>query len=141
MPIWFSHPDQPQLFAMAANTMIDHLGIEFTELGDDFLSARMPVDRRTVQPARLLHGGASVALAETLGSAASYLCVDPAQHNVVGIEVNANHVRAVRSGWVTGVARPIHLGKSTHVWDIRIVDDQDRLVCVARLTMAVVARA
>lgn len=140
MAIWFSTTDKAALRGMAANTMIEHLGIEFIELGDDFLRARMPVDQRTVQPAGLLHGGASVTLAETLGSAASFLCVDPAQFDVVGVEVNANHVRSVRAGWVTGTARPIHLGKSTQVWDIRIVDEQDRLVCIARLTMAVVRR-
>lgn len=138
--IWFSATDKAALRSMADNTMIEHLGIEFIELSDDFLRARMPVDRRTAQPAGLLHGGASVALAETLGSAASFLCIDPAQFAVVGVEVNANHVRSVRDGWVTGTARPIHLGKSTHVWDIRIVDEQERLVCIARLTMAVVSR-
>ena len=138
MAIWFSSADKAGLRSIAANTMIEHLGIEFIELGDDFLRARMPVDRRTVQPASLLHGGASVALAETLGSAASFLCIDPAQFAVVGVEVNANHVRSVRDGWVIGTARPLHLGKSTHVWDIRIVDEQERLVCISRLTMAVV---
>lgn len=138
--IWFSTTDKAALRSIADNTMIEHLGIEFIELGDDFLRARMPVDRRTVQPAGLLHGGASVALAETLGSAASFLCIDPVQFAVVGVEVNANHVRSVRDGWVTGTARPIHLGKSTHVWEIRIVDEQERLVCISRLTMAVVSR-
>lgn len=138
LAIWFSTPDKTAVRGMANNTMIEHLGIEFIELGDDFLRARMPVDRRTVQPAGLLHGGASVALAETLGSAASFLCIDPAQFNVVGVEVNANHVRSVRSGWVTGTARPIHLGKSTHVWEIHIVNEDERLVCISRLTMAVV---
>ncbi len=139
MAIWFSTTHKAALRSIADNTMIEHLGIEFIELGDDFLRARMPVDHRTVQPAGLLHGGASVALAETLGSAASFLSVDPAQFAVVGVEVNANHVRSVRDGWVTGTARPLHLGKSTHVWDIRIVDEQDRLVCISRLTIAVVS--
>ena len=141
MAIWFSSADKAGLRSIAANTMIEHLGIEFIELGDDFLRARMPVDRRTVQPAGLLHGGASVARAETLGSAASFLCIDPAQFAVVGVEVNANHVRSVRDGWVIGTARPLHLGKSTHVWDIRIVDEQERLVCISRLTMAVVSHS
>lgn len=140
MAIWFSIADKTALQSIAKNTMIAHLGIEFIELGDDFLRARMPVDHRTVQPAGLLHGGASVALAETLGSAASFLCIDPTQFEVVGVEVNANHVRSVQVGWVTGTARPLHLGKSTHVWDIRIVDEQERLVCISRLTMAVVRR-
>lgn len=140
MPIWFSTPDEMALPAMAAGTMIEHLGIEFIELGDDFLRARMPVDQRTIQPARLLHGGASVALAETLGSAASFLCIDPGRFDVVGLEINANHIRSMRSGWVIGTARPVHLGRSTHVWDIRIVDEDDRLICIARLTMAIVDR-
>lgn len=140
MTIWFSTVDTSALPDVATNTMIDHLGIEFLELGDDFLRARMPVDHRTVQPAGLLHGGASVALAETLGSVGAFLCVDPAQFDVVGLEVNANHIRPVRTGWVTGEARPIHLGRSTHVWEIRITDQQDRLTCIARLTMAVVRR-
>ncbi len=141
MPIWFYTPDESALPQMAAGTMIEHLGIEFIELGDDFLRARMPVDHRTIQPARLLHGGASVALAETLGSAASFLSIDPARFDVVGLEINANHIRSMRSGWVIGTARPVHLGRSTHVWDIRIVDEDDRLICIARLTMAIVDRS
>ena len=138
MAIWhFSHITPEDLAPTAHNTMIGHLGIEITEVGDDFLRARMPVDARTVQPAGLLHGGASAALAETLGSVASYLCTDPATTACVGLEINANHIRSVRSGYVTGTVRPIHLGATTHVWEIRIVDEQDRLVCISRLTMAV----
>jgi 1,4-dihydroxy-2-naphthoyl-CoA hydrolase len=117
-----------------------HLGIEFTELGPDFLRGRMPVDDRTRQPFGILHGGASVALAETLGSVAAGLVVDPDKYRVVGQEINANHVRAVSDGFVIGTARPLHLGKRSHVWEIRIADEQERLVCISRLTMAVLDR-
>ena len=134
--IWHQHPNLAQLNS-AKNTLVEHLGIEFIELGDDFIKARMPVDNRTVQPMGLLHGGASVALAETLGSSGAYLCVDPAKYVVVGLEINANHVRAVRDGWVTGTARPLHRGKTTQLWEIRITDAADKLVCISRLTMAV----
>src|SRR5437899_10211336 len=103
--------------------MVDHLGIEITEYGDDFLRARMPVDHRTHQPMGLLHGGASVALAESLGSIGAQLCVDPARYAVVGLEINANHIRGVTSGWVTGTARPLHRGRTTHVWEIRIEEE------------------
>ncbi len=120
--------------------MVDHLGIEFTEVGDDFLNARMPVDRRTVQPEGLLHGGASAALAETIGSVAANLCVDHTKRVCVGLEINANHIRSVRSGYVHGHCRPLHLGQSTQVWEIEIRDEQQKLVCVSRLTMAVVLR-
>lgn len=117
-----------------------HLGIELLEAGDDYLKARMPVDQRTRQPAGVLHGGVSVALAETLASWAAAFVVDPARHHCVGQEINANHVRAARSGWVTGVARPLHLGRNSQVWDVRISDEQDKLVCVSRVTMAVLSR-
>lgn len=140
MTIWFLEATPESLNAFSANTMAEHLAIEFTAIGEDSITARMPVDHRTVQPAGLLHGGASVALAETLGSVAATLCVDPATTSCVGLEINANHIRSVRSGFVTGVARPIHLGNSTHVWDIRIHDEQERLVCVCRLTIAVLKR-
>jgi len=141
MSIWFLEATPESLDAISANTMVEHLGIEFIAIGEDSITARMPVDHRTVQPAGLLHGGASVALAETLGSVAATLCVDPATTSCVGLEINANHIRSVRSGFVTGVARPLHLGNSTQVWDIRIHDDeQERLVCVCRLTMAVLKR-
>ncbi len=118
-------------------TLAEHLGMEFTAIGDDYIQARMPVDSRTHQPFGLLHGGASVALAETLGSVAATLCVDPKQQYCVGLEINANHIRSVRSGFVTGTARPVHIGKKTHVWEIRIMDEQNELVCVSRITMAV----
>ncbi len=140
MTIWYIEATTDSLNAISANTMVEHLGIEFTAIDEGSITARMPVDQRTVQPAGLLHGGASVALAETLGSVAATLCVNPAETTCVGLEINANHIRSVRSGFVTGVARPIHLGNSTQVWDIRIHDEQERLVCVCRLTMAVLKR-
>ena len=117
--------------------MIEHLGIEFLELGDDYIKARMPVDHRTIQPFGLLHGGASVALAETLGSVAANLCVDREKKMCVGLEINANHIRPVTSGFVYGIARPIHIGASTQLWEIRIHNEQEKLVCISRLTMAI----
>lgn len=137
MTIWKSTPTLDQLAARSQNTMVPHLGIEFTEIGPDYISARMPVDQRTTQPMGLLHGGASATLAETLGSVAGNLCVDSQKKFCVGLEINANHVRAARSGWVTGIVRPIHLGSTTQVWEIRITDEKDRLVCISRLTLAV----
>ncbi|MDA8258184.1 MAG: hotdog fold thioesterase [Betaproteobacteria bacterium] len=116
-----------------------HLGIELIEAGDDYLRARMPVDERTRQPAGVLHGGVSMVLAETLASWAAAFAVDPAKFHCVGQEINANHVRAVVDGWVYGTARPAHLGRSSHVWDVRIHDEADKLVCIARVTMAVLA--
>ncbi|MGA0560041.1 hotdog fold thioesterase [Larkinella sp. VNQ87] len=121
------------------NSIVDHLGIELTELGTDFLVARMPVDHRTQQPFGILHGGASVVLAETLGSVASVMqLADPNRQRAVGLEINANHIRSVKEGWVYGRATPIHVGQSTHVWDIRITDEAGKLVCVCRLTVAVI---
>jgi 1,4-dihydroxy-2-naphthoyl-CoA hydrolase len=118
------------------NTLVEQLGIEFTAIGDDFLEARMPVDHRTVQPLGLLHGGASVALAETLGSVAATLCVDQTQF-CVGLEINANHIKGIREGYVTGTARPVHVGKQTQVWEIRISNDSSQLICISRITLAV----
>ncbi|RPE80056.1 hotdog fold thioesterase [Vulcaniibacterium tengchongense] len=128
------------LNALSRGTAMEPLGIVFTELGPDYLRATMPVDARTRQPYGLLHGGASVLLAETLGSSAGGLCVGEGQ-GVVGIEINANHLRGVREGVVTGTARPLHVGRSTQVWEIRIEDERGRPVCVSRLTLAVVARS
>ncbi|HEY4559553.1 MAG TPA: hotdog fold thioesterase [Lysobacter sp.] len=128
-----------RLNALSRDTAIVALGIEFTEIGPDFLRATMPVDARTKQPYGLLHGGASVLLAETLGSTAGNMCV-PEDRICVGIEINANHVRGAREGVVTGTARALHIGASTHVWEIRIEDARGRLVCISRLTLAVVAR-
>ena len=126
------------LNAMSKNTAMEPLGIRFTELGPDYLRGTMPVDKRTHQPYGLLHGGASVLLAETLGSSAGGLCA-PEGKGVVGIEINANHLRGVREGVVTGTARPLHVGGRTQVWDIRIEDDAGKLVCSSRLTVAVIA--
>ncbi len=121
------------------DTITKHLGIEFTEAGEGYLMARMPVDGRTHQPFGILHGGASVVLAESLGSVASWMLLDdPTQQRAVGLEVNANHLRAVRSGWVYGRCTPIHTGRTTHVWDIRITDEQGKLVCISRLTVAII---
>ncbi|MEG2802670.1 hotdog fold thioesterase [Stenotrophomonas sp.] len=128
----------PALNALSRNTLIEHLGIVFTAAGEDWVSATMPVDPRTRQPYGILHGGASVVLAETLGSSAGNLCVDTREKVCVGLEINANHIRAVRGGVVTGTARAVHVGRSTHVWDIRIEDEAGRLVCTSRLTLAVV---
>lgn len=134
-----TRPELDTLNALSRGTAIEALGIVFTAAGDDWLQATMPVDQRTLQPYGLLHGGASVLLAETLGSSAGNLCV-PASQVCVGLEINANHVRAVRGGQVTGTARPIHVGGRTQVWEIRIHDERDRLCCISRLTLAVVAR-
>jgi 1,4-dihydroxy-2-naphthoyl-CoA hydrolase len=129
-----------ELNSTSAGTMMEHLGIEYTGMGPDFLEARMPVDARTRQPYGLLHGGASMVLAETLGSYGAALTVDPSRMQVVGQEVNANHLRAVRDGHVTGTARPVHLGGRSQVWSIEIRDDRGRLVCVSRLTLVVLDR-
>jgi len=132
-------PDLAALNAMSRNTAMEPLGIVFTEVGHDYLRATMPVDRRTHQPYGLLHGGASVLLAETLGSSAAMQCVGE-DEACVGIEINANHLRGVRDGHVTGTARPLHVGGRTQVWEIRIEDERGKLVCISRLTVAVIAR-
>jgi 1,4-dihydroxy-2-naphthoyl-CoA hydrolase len=125
------------LNGMAKNTLAEVIGIEFTKIGDDSLEAKMPVDQRTHQPLGLLHGGASVALAETLGSVAATCCVDITKQFCVGLDINANHVKGVRSGFVRGITTPIHVGKKTQVWEIRITNEDDELVCISRITMAV----
>ncbi|HPH33642.1 MAG TPA: hotdog fold thioesterase [Chitinophagaceae bacterium] len=142
MSIWFKKDLCLADFSVFSQEkqMADHLGIEWTELGDNFLKARMPVDHRTKQPYGLLHGGASCVLAETLGSVGAALVVDPLKFNCVGLEINANHVRSAREGFVTGVASPIHIGASTQVWDIKIFDEREKLICVSRLTVAVIPR-
>jgi 1,4-dihydroxy-2-naphthoyl-CoA hydrolase len=122
---------------LSKNTMAETIGIEFTAIGPDFLEAKMPVDRRTHQPFGLLHGGASVALAETLGSVAATCCVDMKRQYCVGLEINANHIRGVREGYVKGITKAIHVGKKTQVWEIRIMNERDQLVCISRITMAV----
>ena len=120
-------------------SITQHLGIEFTEAGEGYLVGRMPVDHRTHQPFGILHGGASVVLAESLGSVASFMLLDdPAKQRAVGLEINANHLRSVREGWVYGRCTPIHVGRTTHVWDIRITDENEKLVCISRLTVAII---
>jgi 1,4-dihydroxy-2-naphthoyl-CoA hydrolase len=122
---------------LSHNTMVSHLGIEFTEVGEDFLIARMPVDHRTHQPLGLLHGGASVALAETLGSVAAHILVDSQRQYCVGLEINANHIKGIRAGFVYGKTLPIHIGRKTQVWEIRITNEEGDLICISRITMAV----
>lgn len=124
----------------SSNTLAEQLGIEFITIGEDYLEARMPVDKRTHQPIGLLHGGASVSLAETMGSVAATLCVDQTKFFCVGLEINANHLKGVREGFVKGITKPIHIGKKTQVWEIRITNEQDELVCVSRITMAVLEK-
>lgn len=138
MSLWRTQPNLEQFNKAQKNTIGEVLDIRFEAVDDDSLTASMAVDHRTHQPYGLLHGGASVVLAETLGSMASYLCIDPGTHYCVGLEVNANHVRGVRSGRVTGVARAVHIGRTTHVWDIRLSDERGKLSCISRLTVAVV---
>jgi 1,4-dihydroxy-2-naphthoyl-CoA hydrolase len=135
--IWHGRPDLDHANKMSAGSAIGHLGIEFTELGAGYLIGRMPVDSRTRQPFGILHGGASVLLAESLVSCAATFVAAPGQA-CVGMEINANHLRPVTSGWVTGTARPISLGRRAQVWEVRIVDDNDKLVCISRCTVAVI---
>jgi 1,4-dihydroxy-2-naphthoyl-CoA hydrolase len=138
MTIWKSLRTVAELNSGRTGTLIEHLGIEFTEIDHDFIRGTMPVDRRTRQPYGLLHGGASVALAETLGSMGATMCVDTREYQCVGQEINANHVRAARTGLVTGTARPVHLGGRSHVWAIDIVNEAGMLVCTSRLTIAII---
>ena len=140
MTIWKSPRSLDELNAGRAGTLVEHLGIEFTEIGDDFIRGTMPVDGRTRQPYGLLHGGASVALAETLGSTGAVMCVDTNEFLCLGQEINANHVRGSRSGYVTGTARPVHVGGRTQVWTIEIVNEVGNLVCTSRLTIAIIRR-
>jgi uncharacterized protein (TIGR00369 family) len=138
--IWKQPVSVETLAQIHEDTAPAWLGIEFLEVGDDFIRARVPVDSRTRQPYGILHGGVSVVLAETLGSsAAAYAC--PPGHRPVGLDINANHIRRAASGWVTGVARPVHIGRSTQVWQIEMTDDDGQLTCVSRLTLAILADA
>lgn len=126
--------------SFSKNTISSHLGIEFIEIGADYIVAKMPVDHRTHQPFGILHGGASVVLAETLGSIASFLCLkDPDNQHAVGLEINANHLRSAREGFVYGKVTPIHVGRTTHIWDIKITNEENKLVCISRLTVAIVS--
>ena len=139
--IWYDKNLKLESFKdLGKGTMSELLGIEWTELGDDFLKARMPVDHRTIQPYGLLHGGASCVLAETLGSVCSVLVVDHTKFYCVGIEINANHIRSIRQGFVYGTCSPLHIGSSTHVWDIRITNEEGKLVCISRLTVAIMKK-
>ena len=141
MSIWFKDGfSLDKLTSMSAGTMAEFLGITWMEVGENFIKAKMPVDGRTRQPYGLLHGGASCVLAETIGSVASALIVDQEKSFCVGLEINANHIRSAKSGFVTGIALPLHLGASTHVWDIKIHDEREKLVCVSRLTVAILKR-
>ncbi len=140
MSIWKGTPALAALNGHRDGTLVGHLDIVFTEIGADFIRGTMPVDERTRQPYGLLHGGASVVLAETLGSTGATLCVDLAEYLCVGQEINANHVRSARDGRVTGTARPVHLGGRTQVWSIEIVNDSQELVCISRLTVAVIKK-
>lgn len=137
MAIWYQPVSLEEINASAENGAAGHVGIEFIEAGDDYLVARMPVDHRTRQKYGILNGGASCLLAESLGSHASSLCLDSGRQYCVGLDINANHIRSVSEGWVHGTTRPIHLGRSTHVWEILIRDQRDRLVCISRLTMMI----
>ncbi len=138
MSLWRTTPDLGALNGLRKNTINEALDVRFEAFDDESITASMVVDSRTHQPYGLLHGGASVVLAETLGSTASYLCIDSSKFYCVGLEVNANHLRGVRSGRVTAVARPVHLGRTTHVWDIRLSGDDGKASCISRLTMAIV---
>ncbi|MDB6048511.1 MAG: ydiI [Pseudomonas sp.] len=138
MSVWLNTPVLEHLNSMQKNTIGELLDIRFESFDDNSLTASMVVDQRTHQPYGLLHGGASVVLAETVGSTASYLCIDPKKFFCVGLEINANHLRGLRSGRVTAVAHPVHIGRTTHVWDIRLTSDEGKASCISRLTMAVV---
>lgn len=138
--VFRSKPDLDQLNSMSKGNMVEYLGIEITAVGDDFIEATMPVDSRTKQPFGLLHGGASVVLAETLGSIAAAMTVDSQKQLCVGLEINANHLKSVTEGQVTGIASPIHVGKSTQVWEIKIFNEAKALCCISRITLAILDR-
>ncbi|MEN9448768.1 MAG: hypothetical protein RJA25_2058 [Bacteroidota bacterium] len=138
MRIWkYDNITLDSLAFRSKDTLVEHLGIEYLELGDNFIKARMPVDNRTRQPMGLLHGGAHVVLAESLGSLAANLCLDTMQEYALGLDINSNHIKAVRDGFVTGIAQPIHIGNKTQVWEIKIYDEKDNLLNISRLTMMV----
>ena len=141
MSIWFNKSlSIASLKSFGINSMGGHLGMDWVAIGDDYLKMSMPVDERTKQPYGLLHGGASCALAETIGSIASQCVIDPDKFMCVGIEINANHVRSARAGYVTATCTPLHIGASTHVWDIKIHDEREKLVCISRLTVAILKK-
>ncbi len=136
--IWFEKYDLEMLNGLRNANMAGHLGIEFTEIGDDYLKARMPVDEKTKQAFGILHGGASCVLAETIGSVASWMCIDPSKKMAVGLEINANHLRSATDGFVTGICKPVKVGRSIHVWNIEIFKDDDKMSCTSRLTCAII---
>ncbi len=139
--IWKNNPTLEGINMLGKNSLSGHMGIEFTEIGTDYLRATMPVDHRTKQPMGLLHGGASVALAETMGSVASVLSLDDiGSASVVGVEINANHLKSAKSGYVTATVRPVKIGRTLHIWDIKITNDNKDLVCVSRLTIMVLKK-
>lgn len=140
MSIWFKKISVEELNRYHENTMQSFCGIEFLEIGDDYIKARMPVNENTRQPHGLLHGGANVVLAESLGSIASVLCIDREKNTCVGLEINANHIKAVKSGYVYGITKPLHLGRSTQVWEIKIYNEDEKLTCVSRITNAILKR-
>ncbi|MDP2128711.1 MAG: hotdog fold thioesterase [Pseudohongiella sp.] len=140
MPIWKRQPTLQQMAENSRNTAVENLGIEYLEVGDDYIKGRMPVDHRTVQPFGILHGGASVLFAETLGSVAANHCLLSEDRVAVGLDINANHIRPVARGWVVGTAKALHIGSTTQVWEIRIETEQGKTVCISRLTMAVIAK-
>lgn len=138
--IWYKEPDLTEINSLGKNTLGDNLGIEFVEVGENFLVATMPVDKRTIQPFGLLHGGANVALAETLGSVASLLIVNSELFIGVGVEINANHIKAVFSGKVKGVCSPLNISGKNHVWDIKIYNEANELTCVSRFTCTIIPK-
>ena len=140
MSIWKTPIDLKIIEETRKDTLVELMGIEFMEIGDDYLKGRMPVDRRTHQPYGIMHGGASCVLAETLGSIAANYCLDYTKEFCVGLDINTSHIRMVKSGYVYGIAKPIHIGKTTQVWEVRIVDEQEKLVSITRLTLAVLQR-
>lgn len=140
MVIWTQTPNLEQMMKASQNTAVHHMGIEYLEVGDDYVKGRMPVDERTVQPFGILHGGASVLLAETLGSMAANCCLKDPNTVAVGLDINANHIRPVSKGWVYGTARALHIGSATQVWEIRLENELGKTTCISRLTMAVTKR-
>ncbi|SFM44573.1 hotdog fold thioesterase [Marinobacter pelagius] len=140
MAIWTRTPNLEQMMEASRKTAVGHMGIEYLEVGDNYVKGRMPVDERTVQPFGILHGGASVVLAETLGSMAANCCLKDPGTVAVGLEINANHIRPVSKGWVYGTATALHIGSATQVWEIRIENEEGKTTCISRLTMAVTKR-
>jgi 1,4-dihydroxy-2-naphthoyl-CoA hydrolase len=137
MSIWLTEPDLELINQLGQNTLVSLLDISFCEAGEDYLKATMPVDARTHQATGILHGGASVVLSETLASTGAHFCIDTDTHYCVGLEINANHVRSVRKGEITGICKPVHLGRTTQIWEVRMSDVKDRLTCISRVTMAI----